>query len=337
MNFFCKSLIISFLAWFMVACGSTQVANHALIEQMAVEQMRGTGTDIAQKLEQVNARFEQARADNLPDYAPLHFAYAEQALQEAKKHSDSDKEKDREKAILQLFRADLFLAKAEESGELVRDILADSLAHKQVLLALKADTLHARAYRRVDNGLTALAELIEAGDTEKAREEQGSLLSRMHRLEVQTLKTVYMQPVEDRLRDARTDNNAHRLAEVTYADAQAAIDKANQFIENNPRDIDGIKLISDKAGHAVMRSYHVATEVDKLLGADEETAEQYVLFVESLFERINASVGIEVLSAMPLKGQAKALAAALGAEEDGEVGGKEQGEIPDEERETASP
>lgn len=292
-------------------CMSTTVANSDQIELNAMEQAGNADISPEDAIKQASADYQKAIASDLQFYAPSHMDNAKDKLQQAIKLSkDTSKPEDKVASISAAFAAKKLVADGYKNKATIESTLSKVLDHRKVLVELNTDTIHPKLFRKATVKLESLIRDIEGGLLADAKNEEASVLEYYAEIEIETLKTTYLSKAIEKL-DEADSNDADDVAEVTFEKAEQAVEYANDFIEKNYRDRAGVKRVCDIAYTEALHAYYVAEEAAKIIEIDAEDAEQYVLYVGSLLQRINEEVGVKDLKAMSPREQARSLAEAV--------------------------
>lgn len=295
----------------MSGCMSTNVANREQIELNAMARASSADITPIDAIRQASAAYEEAIASELQFYAPSHMENAREKLQSALKLSkDAREPEEKIAAISAAFAAKKLVADAYSNKATVELTLSRVLEHRKVLAELNTDTIHPKLYRKATTKLESLIRDIEGGLLANAKNDEASVLEYYAEVEIETLKTTYLNKAIQKLDEAES-NDADDIAEMTYDKAEEAVDYAGEFIERNYRDREGVRRVCDKAYTAALHSYYVAEETAKIIEIDAEDAEQYILYVGGLLQLINEEVGIKNLMTMSPREQARSLAEAV--------------------------
>ncbi len=286
-------------------CANNKIANTTLIEQQARDAATKTQMSPEEAVLEAAVQLNKATAEQLHFYAPLHIASAQDSLKDAQ--SLLRKGKPSINVIEEAFKVSQLITDARKTKETVKTTLAKVLEHKAVLDELGVQQEQPKAYQAALNDIQDLIKEVEGGYIDKAIAGQADVLLSLTDVEVDTLKMRHLAPVEA-LMDKADDIDADEFAEATYAHAEKTLETSIQFIEQNYRDRQGVKQAGKEALRAAQHSFYVAKESALIVELDPERAEQRVLFVEELLERINLSLQQESVIGMSLRDQSATLA-----------------------------
>lgn len=285
----------------LAGCASTQVANTELLEQQAIRQANESQLTPEEAVAQAQHTFDTVDSPDLRRCAPLHMQKAEESLSKAKQLLAGGEPV--ALVLEQSFQTQRLLEAAQTTAALVHEKLSASLAHRKVLDELDVQAELPKEYSKVMNKLQNIIQEVEAGFVDKAVAGESKVLAAMTELEVDALKHRYMTPVNQVL-DQAYDADADEYAEATLEVAQLKIKDANQFIETNYRDRDGVKHVAEEALAAAEHALYVARDSVRLMDLEPEQAEQWVLKMEALLEEINHPMNQGPVTGRSLEDQA---------------------------------
>ncbi len=267
----------------LTACANKQPASTQSIQQKAAAQANEANFTPEQAIEKVEAMLAKAKESELPFYAPLHMSQAEKSLEEARQYLISPPKEIQNAALMSAIAAQNFLQKGHENKALVKETLAEALNHKEVLIELGAPQVLKDDYEDAVDELKDLIILLESGKTGEAITQQKDVLATMSRVEIDTLKKTHLGPAREWLAKA-DDIDADDFAAATFDKAEYQLSQADQFIENNFRDRDGVAKAGFRALKAAQFAYYISQEAERLLALTHEDAELKAL---SLMEQLN--------------------------------------------------
>lgn len=278
-----KLLTVILAAVLFSACASKQIAGSAALEEKAKQLVKTTKLTPQEAFIEANEAIKTATQEELQFFAPLHMEQAREGLALAQKLL---KKKGKEKeTIQQSFKVKQLVDNGIQIKQQVNSLLALSLKQLLTLNEVGSPKILPGDYQDVYEDMIDLIKDIERGSTDVAIKNQADLLKDMTALEIETVRVKYMVPVETMLERAE-DSDAQKLAEKTFEHAEKEIETAHKFIDTHYRDHQAVEKTSQAAMRAAKHAYIVATEVPALEGMKPEQAEQRILFVESLLERI---------------------------------------------------
>ncbi|MBV1883422.1 MAG: hypothetical protein KUG82_17410 [Pseudomonadales bacterium] len=305
-KFFLLSMIIG-----LSACANMKVANNDTLNQAALQQAHQSQKSPDEAILEAKGKVAKAEVDALDFYAPLHMKKAKNKLKEAEKLNSKIKvPEDKVAVISAAIAVDLFIANAYKNKSLVEEKLVKSLKHKMVLEELGTNVVIPKAYGKGVRKLKVLIKDIEGGLVEKAIKGEEGVLKYFVKIETETLKVQHLSKAEAMIKKAK-GIDADKLAEQTYKKAMRTLNEANSFVRENYRDREGIKRVGDDAFIAASYAYHVTVEVKKIIEVKEKKAEQYILYVASLLQRINGDDKVKNLGSLSFYDQSLALAEAF--------------------------
>lgn len=293
------------------ACTNTHVANSEQIEIQAQQAASTTEVSPEQALTQASELYAEATAQELLFYAPSHMEKARDKLDTARKIFNKMETPEDKLAVKgAAFAAKKLVEDAHTNKTKVETQLSRVLDHRKVLLELNTDTIHPKLYRKAVNKLEGLIRDIEGGLLAKAKDDEADVLQYYAEVEAETLKTTHLNIAIDKLDEAESID-ADDFAEATFEKAEAAIEFAEDFIDKNYRDREGVVRVTHNAYMAAQRAYIIGQEAAKLVELNKEKAEEYALYVEALLQTINEQANIPGLQGQSFMSQARALSKAI--------------------------
>lgn len=287
------------------ACAGNAVKDSDSIQQSAMQQAKA----IEQTPEMVIAESQALQLDaqkaDLYFYSPSYMEQAEDALEDAE---DAIKSKKLPHEIIAyaLTAKKLFNRGLENKATVLKQLSAsfDGLA---MLKEIETDTVLPPDFQDLRDDTKDLIILIEQGKTTKAINDQKELLNDISEAEIKTLKKTYLSVAENALEKAE-DADADDYASKSFTDAQKNIETFEAFIETSTKQREQIKQKSLQAIRLAQHAEHVSKAAVPLLKLNNETAEEHILFIEKLMNRIAVALQQEDVSHLNLNSQSLAIA-----------------------------
>jgi hypothetical protein len=287
------------------ACAGNAVKDSDSIQQSAMQQAKA----IEQTPEMVIAESQALQLDaqkaDLYFYSPSYMEQAEDALEDAE---DAIKSKKLPHEIIAyaLTAKKLFNRGLENKATVLKQLSAsfDGLA---MLKEIETDSVLPSDFQDLRDDTKDLIILIEQGKTTKAINDQKELLTDISEVEIKTLKKTYLSIAENALEKAE-DADADDYAAKSFTDAQKNIETFETFIETSAKQREQIKQKSSQAIRLAQHAEHVSKAAQPLLKLNNETAEEHILFIEKLMNRIAVALQQEDVSHLNLNSQSLAIA-----------------------------
>lgn len=297
------SLFIFFLS--LTGCMSQQIANTKHIDDAALKQAANSNQTPQQICEAASLAIAEADKENLHFFAPLHLEQASGNLQEGQ---DKIKLKETQaQGVAQCFKVNKLIENGIAIKAKVQTSLNDSLVELKMLKKVDEEKKFTDDIQDHVEDVMDLIKDIEAGKMNEAMQGQAALLKEMLELEIEIVTDKNLTPVEAMLEKAE-DVDADELAEKTFEKAEQELESAKKFIQANYRNNDQVRKTSALAMRAAKHAFHVAKEVETLKELKPEAAEEKVLYMESLLERVNKKFNQGVVIGHSLYDQAGILA-----------------------------
>jgi|GEM_PF-2232835 len=287
------------------ACAGNAVKDSDSIQQSAMQQAKAIEQTPESVIAQSQSLQLEAQKADLYFYSPSYMEQAEGALEDAE---DAIKSKKLAHEIIAyaLTAKKLFNRGLENKTTVLKQLSAsfDGLA---MLKAIDTHKVLASDFQELRDDTKDLIILIEQGKTTEAINEQKDLLNDISDVEIQTLKKTFLTVAENAL-DKAEDADADDFAAKSFSDAQKNIETFEKFIETSAKEREQIKEKSLLAIRLAQHAEHVAKAAVPLLKLNKETAEEHILYVETLINRIAVALGQENISHLNLNSQSMAIA-----------------------------
>ena len=271
----------------LTGCAGSGVIDDAAIAQEAAQKARKEKLTPQEAIANSTDKLSKARQDDMEFFAPTFIELAKSKLSEARKLSENIKlPSDAQKVVSTAYAMDKIIDQAYQHRANVEKTLAKSLEHKQVLESLGTPKELPEEYQKGLEMQKKLIIALENKDEEAATKGEKELIQYFSVIEATTLKKQYLTKAIVTLEKAK-EIDADDLAEKTYAKAEKAIVNARAFIDKNFRDREGVKAICVTAHNRAQHALSVAKDSAKALGLKAPASEAYVLYLESLLEKIN--------------------------------------------------
>ncbi|EAT13764.1 hypothetical protein HF888_10005 [Bermanella marisrubri] len=296
------SLII--LPVLVSACAGPQLKDTKQIEMQAIEQAQSADVSIESVFERVRNIQTDARKEDLYFYSPNYMANGETAMTKAESALNANNQA---LAMTEALKAEAFFKRGLAIKPLALQQLDDVFRGMDMLRGLKANQYLASDFQDIQADIQETIELIEQGNTSELADEQKSLLNDIYELEIETLRVIFLRPVEIALESAE-DVDADEFAAQSYAEAEKAMDRLEELIKQQPKQREQIKIDSQNAVRLAQHALHVAQAAKPLLRLDSKSAEKHILSIEQFLMRIGTALGEKDVTHLPLNSQSIALA-----------------------------
>ena len=280
-NFKISMLVLSLS---LSGCMSQQIANTKHMDDAVLKQAANSKQTPQQICEAASLTIAQADKEDLHFFAPLHLEQASDNLQEGQ-----EKIKVKEtlaQGVAQCFKVNKLIENGIAIKAKVKTSLKDSLAELNMLNKVDNEKKFTDDIQDHVEDVIDLVKEIEAGKMNEAMQGQAELLEEMLELEIEIVTAKNLASVEAMIEKAE-DADADDLAEKTFEKAEKELESAKKFIRVNYRNNGQVEKTSALAMRAAKHAFHVAKEVETIKELKPEAAEEKVLYIESLLERVN--------------------------------------------------
>lgn len=302
-----KSLSIAVLAFMTAACSGPAVKDSLSIQQSAVEQAKSVAAD-QDPSDIINTTRDlqiEAQREDLYFFSPSYMEQAESSMESAESALKS--KKPNHEIIAHALTAQKYFKRGLEIKTTAQTQLKAGFDGLAMLKEIKTDSLLKSDYDDLLDDMKDLIVLIEQGKTTEALTDQKGFLTEITDLEIKTLKKSYFEPAELAFEKAE-DEDAEDFAPKSLERAQKALDGLEKLIETQPKQRDQIKNDSVLTTRLSQHALNVSKAVQPLLKLKADTAENHVLFIESLLQRIGTALNQEDVTHLTLDSQSIAIA-----------------------------
>lgn len=261
-----------------------------------------TTVDAVKELE---TNLKESEANELAVFAPKHFSTADKALIEAR--SLISKNEPRDQVVQKVAVASAVLRNGDMVMRKVKDILEDQLVVKKKLDSLQTKQVYRSEYGSLEERLNSIIREIESGNITKTEQNRGKLLQDLQKLERRSIRYNAMHEPEEILKRVKY-RGGEKLAPLTYDDAMAVFQRAEEFIAQNPTYETGIEQMGQEALFAAKRALYITEQVAALSQKVSISLEQVVLDEEYRMYRVARELNSVDLRDNPLEMQSERLA-----------------------------
>ncbi|MFA0441036.1 hypothetical protein BCU70_00545 [Vibrio sp. 10N.286.49.C2] len=173
---------------------------------------------------------------------------------------------------------------ALETKQRVLSVMAISFENRQYLKTAKADTLFPSEFKRVEQQLKKTVDYV-ANNVEIDNERLVSLEKNQHQLEAKSVTKRYLGESLQQFSNQKKQRYFID-APLVMARSEAALNKAEAFIQSSPRNHEEIQIRSDAVTFALQRADKIAQQVRDLKALPEKQYERYILNLEDVLRNI---------------------------------------------------
>ena len=286
------------------ACAGNTVKDSDSIQQSAIQQAKTVDKDPLLVIASSQTLQLKAQKEDLYFYSPTYMKQGEDALEDAE---EALKDK---KPALEIIAHALTAQKLFDRGLKNKPTVLIQLKLTfdglEMLKQINTDTLLTSDFQDLQDDTKDLIVLIEQGKNTDAITEQKSVLSDIAEIEIKTLKRAYLESAKNALEKAE-DADAEDFAAKSYKTAETYIESFETFISTSPKQREAIKTKSMDALHLALHAENTAKAAKPLIKLTPETAEDHILFVESLMTRIATALEQDSVKHLNLTSQSIAI------------------------------
>ncbi len=303
-----KSILSLCTLSLLAACSTPAIKDTVLIQETALSEAQNSQQSPQQAIESARAIQVNAQQQDLYIYSPTYMAQAEKEITNAENALKQNKPAS--VTIAHSLTAQALFKRGLATKEIVIDQLKPSFDGLEMLKKIDSHTLLKDDFDDLKDDINDLILLIEGARTNKALKDQNDVLADITELEVKTLKVAHFLPAENALEQAE-DADAEKFAAKTFETAEKAVEQLELLIENKYKQRELIAHNSRATIRLAQHAEQVAKAAKPLLKMDTEQAEEHILYVESLLDRVTKALDHEAVNHMPLNHQSIALAQAV--------------------------
>jgi hypothetical protein len=292
----------------LTACSGPAIKDAVIIQQTALSQAQSSEQDPQQAIENSRNLQVNAQQEDLYFYSPSYMAQAEKEIALAEEALKQNKPAS--VTITHSLTAKALFERGLATKQTVTNQLAPSFDGITMLKQINSHVLVKDDFEDIEDDIKDLILLIEQGNINDAIKDQKDVLTDIAQLEKETLKVAYFTPAQSAL-DKAEDADAEEFATQTFEIAEEAVDKLELLIKSQYKKRD---LIAERSKATIRLAQHaenVAKAAKPLLKINAEQAEQHILHIESLLDRITKALNHDSINHMPLNNQSIALAQAV--------------------------
>jgi hypothetical protein len=217
-------------------------------------------------------------------------------------------------------------AKLLELKKKADTILADSIDQMEYLDSIDAETHFKQNYRSVKSAYIALFAYVADKDIGDAQNKQAAFLNTAKKLEIKVILKINIVPLEEEVALLKK-NGLGTLAPISFNKTKAELTLASSEVENNPRNEDVIKTMTDKVKFEINHTTQVANEVQRLRKTSNLKFEAVALEIENRLLDISKAINNSDFRDKPVRVQTDMIVELIEALTDTEAQTKLENEI----------
>ena len=264
-----------------------------------------SATDAVAALEK---RLNDAKAANMPFFAPDYFRGASEILSDVQK---SPEKQPKNELIGNIAKAGAILDKGQTMMAIVQSRLVNELAMKD---QMDKDNVAKVFPKEYDNSISDLSDLIQKVELEKADnldKDKVELIKTMQALDVKTIQYIALHDSEVINEDTQS-KDGEKQAPATFAEALRVYQDAGNRISQAPHDEKLVQHAGADALFAANHARYVNERVVALQNQIKQSIEPIVLGEEKRLLDISTALGHKDVRDQPIDRQAEELAQAAG-------------------------
>lgn len=205
-------------------------------------------------------------------------------------------------------------------------ILSDSIDQMEYLDSIEAETHFKQNYRSVKSAYITLFAYVADKDIGDAQNKQAAFLNTAKKLEIKVILKINIVPLEEEVALLKK-NGLGTLAPISFNKTNAELSLASSEVENNPRNKDVIKEMTDKVKFEINHTTQVANEVQRLRKTSNLKFEAVALEIENRLLDISKAINESDFRDKPVRVQTAMIVELIEALTDSEAQTKLENEI----------
>lgn len=259
----------------------------------------------SEAVSELKSQFNEAENRGLSIFAPEHYKIAYSALQEVE---DMVGRADNKGSVVnKIAVTQAVIRSGTNVVKNVKERLKDEIKLKEKLVFLNANDVYTFEFNNVVTRLDGLIRQLENGKFSQVEEARPALIADMRGLQSRAARFNALNEPEIILKRVKRRGGAE-LIPITYAEAEAVLKSAENFLKANPQNVEAVERIGQQALFAARRALFVSDEVASLQHTIKFSPEQVVLDEEFRLNQIVKGLGDDMdLRDNPLEVQAQKL------------------------------
>lgn len=257
----------------------TFIAVLALLPGAAAQELRDT------LFQQADRAREAAVAADARLLAPQSFSRGVDAYADAE--SDLERGRNMDRIRGRLATATEAFTEAAQAAEIATVTLASLIKTRDDAAAARADAFASTLWSQAEDEFDATARRLESGDLRGARRRAESAEAVYRDAELTAIKAQYLSQTRALLAQAR-DARVPRHAPVTFARAEALLERAEQELAENRYDTDLPRSLAQEANYQARHAIFLAEQVQSIR-SEGLSVEEIILRYEDALTRIAAA------------------------------------------------
>jgi len=247
-------------------------------------------------IEALKQELKEANEKNISFFSSDFFEKAHDELTDAEDKFDDIRfaphkatESKTNRILLDINQAKQYLKQAFLIKQSAEQLLSESFSKTKRLKTLNADKLYTKEFKRSQEKIADLIELIADGKQAQAQEQQAKVLPLLNSIEIKVVKYTELKNLKallSTLKKSKTD----RVASISYQKTIGLSQTAESIISANPRDIATIRKSVKQAIFEAKHTQNIAIAVRNLMAIDEDDYEKYILDFENKLNSVSDSL-----------------------------------------------
>ncbi|MCF6180091.1 MAG: OmpA family protein [Geopsychrobacter sp.] len=259
--------------------------------QIEIKQPQGTD-DLVVQFKALGEKLLDGKQRQLDVLSPTWYLKAGNSLEKARVGISRSETTDRIQNDISYAQA--YLEKANDYARVSKTVVSEAVAARNA--ALKAHALqYPKKFQTIEKKFLELTRDVEKGEIARAKKNQQPVARAFSALELRALKKQYLGEIRTLLHTAKKARAAQLVPQI-FATAAQALETADVYITEHRYDVSQIAERADRALFQTQRLTQLLTLVNKMA---ESSAEETVLWYESMLQQITAKLSAPDLRNKP--------------------------------------
>jgi OmpA-OmpF porin, OOP family len=273
---------VGIMLWLFVACAGKDLKSNS----------NSVSDNPSEALTHLDSRISSGRNTHLEDLSPISFPKAEESLKDAKEALQRGKPPLEVQEMIDA--GNRHIQRADEVAQLARAIMPGTILARQQAREAGATSLR-EAYQQAEEEFLKLTQALENKDLEYVNINKAKVLASFDRLELLAVKKQRLGAARRLIRKCR-EEDAQEYAPKTFANAEAKLKEADEFISSHRYEKEEIQTISSEALFQAERLVEMAQQAKKIR---QMQPEEIGLWIEEILYSVS-----KVLSAPDMRNKA---------------------------------
>jgi len=315
-----RALVATTLTVTVTGCSMLGMAPKTDTPQVTISTTTSPASTPQAAIENAEQAMKLAEKEHLNFYAPFHNKQAKKALKQARKRLEKLETKESILDSINIFSSNSpqnviddannainNVNKGVQYKAIVKEELAPALEQVRRLDKLKARDHFPDQYRQALKELHSIIIDIERDNLDSAKEDQAPLVENMYALEVHTVEFITLNETRELIKRLE-EADAEDYIPLLNFESIDMLNKAEIYIRANPRSLEEVKEIGERAYYVSLHAINVLNRVQIM---SNRTHEEIILDFENLLAPLAILLDAKGIAHEDITKQAEQIQAAI--------------------------